>query len=374
VVGIILEEFKLRTERPHIDGESGVFIPERSIKLATLGLWLVIVGITGEGLFEMATSWTDGMLQDFGNTMLEITTEQAGSAAKSAKTAKLAADRATASADEANTVAGKALDKSKEATDAAGKAQEKVETVGKRAEEINVGLRNLALCNAPRVISPWSVSNGGFPQSPTKSYVDPLRPMAKQKFFIEVVPDAEARRAALHIQRALVDANWDMLRPPRFVDGLADGVSVQPYVNPRNSPPNRPNLSVEWSASGAAYKLVDFLHTYNWRAEFGFPTDSQGKLIHDETVLPAGAIRIQVGLYPPAVFINPPGEKEWTSALEESTRQQEKARAEYMRGVEKTMAPELIKKYEEQEARMKAEFKRMTSNGPCQDFPEPPTK
>jgi hypothetical protein len=69
-------------------------------KLARLGWLLVIVGVLGEGLFEAATSWTDGLLQGFSNTLLAITTEQARSAAMSAKIAHQEADAVKLDADE----------------------------------------------------------------------------------------------------------------------------------------------------------------------------------------------------------------------------------------------------------------------------------
>jgi hypothetical protein len=90
-------------------------------------------------------------------------------------------------------------------------------------------------------------------------------------------------------------------------------------------------MSPYWHASEVAEKLLDFLHSYNWQAVRGWPNDPRGKIIRDETILPAGAIRIQVGLYPPAVYVSPPGQKELTSAREEMRLEQEKARAESKR-------------------------------------------
>jgi hypothetical protein len=92
VVGAILEEIEFRTAKPYMDTESGAFVPERRRKLATLGLWILVVGITGEGLFEMATSWTDGISEDFSNSLLLNAEALTGNAAKSAKTAQDEAD------------------------------------------------------------------------------------------------------------------------------------------------------------------------------------------------------------------------------------------------------------------------------------------
>lgn len=87
VIGVVLEEIKFRTGKSYVDAESGIFSPETSIALAKLGLWLVVLGIAGEALFETATSWTDGLLQDFNNTLLAITTTEAGNAGRSAEAA-----------------------------------------------------------------------------------------------------------------------------------------------------------------------------------------------------------------------------------------------------------------------------------------------
>jgi hypothetical protein len=116
----------------------------------------------------------------------------------------------------------------------------------------------VALCDAPRVITSWSFGGppGGKSYPGTKSYVDPLRPMAGQLVRIEVVPDATACRAALNIRRALADAQWKVQTQLTFVDALADGVSVQPSV------PTIPaakdeilNLSRYWHASELGEEL-----------------------------------------------------------------------------------------------------------------------
>jgi hypothetical protein len=87
--------------------------------------------------------------------------------------------------------------------------------------------------------------------------------------FIEVAPDAEARRAALNIAiQTLVDAQWNVQKPLSLVDGLADGVSVQPSVPTFTGPAKGeiPNMSPYWHASDVAEKLLDFLHSYNWQS------------------------------------------------------------------------------------------------------------
>jgi hypothetical protein len=159
VVGVVLEEVELRGGKSYVDPETGLFSPERKRTFATLGLWLLVIGITGEGLFEMARSWTDGLLQDVSNALLLNAEAQTGNAAKSARTAHDEADKAKASADAANTVADSALVKSdrangtsrkalvtsKTATDAAADAQEEVDNVATRAVAIDHDLWQMQL-------------------------------------------------------------------------------------------------------------------------------------------------------------------------------------------------------------------------------------
>jgi hypothetical protein len=192
--------------------------------------------------------------------------------------------------------------------------------------------------------------------------------MAGQMVFIEVVPDAEARRAALNILQTLLNAQWNVQKPLTFVDGLADGVSVQPSVPTftASAKGEIPNMSPYWYASDVAEKLLDFLHSYNWQAVRGWPTDPQGKLIRDERVLPAGAIRIQVGLYPPAVYVSPPGQKEFTSAMAEMRREQEKVAAESKRKLEEQLPPDVRKRFQQRNEEWEAKIRNQTSNGPCQ--------
>jgi len=300
---------------------------------------LVIIAVAGELLGDAGVFVFSGDLQTIAGTELAQVTTDVGNTRTAADKAAGAAERASKSADKAKS-----------------------------------DLINLAVCNAPRVISNWWI--GG---KPGQSYVDPLTPMAGQIVLIEFVPDAEARRAALNIARALVDAKWKLQTPIRPVDWLADGVSVQPSAPP---PPSKngetPNLDSWGRANDVAGKLLDFLHSYNWEARREYPTDAQGKLMRDPKILPDGAIRIRVGLYPAAVYITPSRQQHETERwLEEQRRKQEKFEAEMKRRWEdglKAFPPErrarLEQAHEEWEIRNKKEWEKRRktemSNGPCQ--------
>jgi hypothetical protein len=92
IVGVVLEEIEWRGRESYVDTETGIFSPERRRTFAKLGLWLLVIGIAGEGFFEMGRSWTDGLLQDVSNTLLLNAEAQTGNAAKSARVAHDEAD------------------------------------------------------------------------------------------------------------------------------------------------------------------------------------------------------------------------------------------------------------------------------------------
>src|ERR1035437_1437069 len=342
--------------------------------VAALGWVLIIVGVAGEGVAEAFVSKADGLLQTFNNILLAEANKAAGNAKVSAEVAAWAASRANTEAGRAKQKAGEVARQANTLAARIANADTPLSHLEAQASKTKSDLINLAICNAPRVISNWFVTGGGG----TKSYADPLRPLAGQVVFIEVVPDAEARRAALNIARTLEDAHWNV-QLLKFVDGLADGVSVQPFVSPhsRLAPESMGKPDSYWRAievAGlAADQLLDFLHSYNWQAKRGWPTDSHLNIVD---VLPVGTIRIQVGLYPPAMYVNPPGQKEYTSISKEMNEQAKRVADEQMAEFERerekrlaTLPPELRREVQEARKRMEAmeaESKRRMSSGPCQ--------
>ena len=379
VIGVVLEGPELGYETLNIARRRCLRkrllrTPDWGKLVALLGWCLVVFGVAGEVVAERFTSMADGNLQTFNDILLADARKEAGNAKNSAEGAASAAQRAKVESAKAVSSASNALNLARDARGEAdsvqqeiGKASGQLEQLEAETQKTKSDLTNLALCNAPRVISHWSLVN----PAGAKSYVDPLRPMAGQIVFIEVVPDAEARRAALDIAKTLLDAEWKVQTPLRSVDGLSDGVSVQPSV-PSFTASGKgeiPDMSPYWHASEVAEKLLDFLHSYNWQAGLGWPTEPQGKLIPDEKILTAGAIRIQVGLYPPAVYVSPPGQKELASAMDEIRLEREKTMAESKRKREEQLAalpPEVRKRLQQTEEEWDAKVKSETSNGPCQ--------
>jgi hypothetical protein len=152
--------------------------------------------------------------------------------------------------------------------------------------------------------------------------------MAGQVVLIEFIPDPEARRAANSLAVVLRDARWDVRSIKPNNGDLKDGVSIQPSsvreAIPKPGPP--PDGSPDWityrtapwmRGRAAGEKLLNFLHSYNWQAQFGFPLDEHGKMIRDEAVLPAGAIRIQIGLNPATEYVPPSPRAEYDARLKE---------------------------------------------------------
>jgi hypothetical protein len=332
--------------------------------MGELGIGLTISSINGQLRVKGAE------LRSKSDQLLAFVTQEAGDANASAEGAASAAQRANDEAEKAKTAASDATTLAQTAHTEAnsvhqeiGKATEQLRQIEGKAQKTKDDLTNLALCNAPRVISDWFLSgNSGF-----KTYLDPLLPMAGQMVLIEHVPDAEARRAANSIARTLTMAQWKVQKPLKVVDGIADGVSVQPSLPILGLAKGQtPNMYPYWHAGDAAETLLEYLHSYNWQAERGFPLDADRELIRDENVLPAGAIRIQVGLYPPAVYVSQPGQKE---LMEEMKRSEEKADAERKRRRQEQLAklpPELRKRIEQANEEYDAKIKSETSKGPCQ--------
>jgi hypothetical protein len=375
----------------------------KKLLLHSIGPILVVLGIAGEVIFEGRTFVVEDRQEEQARKIVGSLSDKAGQAEMKAQSAldesslaETKADVAATTASSAETVAGKAQQNAGAvAKQADGLNHEllttktQLATVDAKRAELEKSLNDLAVCNAPRVITRWflgpepatgtitvpgSVTVTGTGNGTPKTYADSLVPMAGQVVFIEVVPDAEARRAAINIAQTLTDAKWNVKTPLRIVDGLADGVSVQPAEPERVAKGQLPNVPQYWHTTDAVEKLLDFLHSYNWQAAKGWPIDPQGNMIHDEQILPAGAIRIQVGLYPPAVYVSPPGETELASRLGALKKQRQATDAEVKRQREERLAklpPETQRELRQAEAESDAKFKNAVSNGPCQALNPP---
>ena len=368
--------------------------------LASYGsAFIVLVGVVGETITEL-TDWITpectrkrvakisaivlilgltGDLLGIRETQIEVAslTKEAGDAEKSAKGAASNAASAKASADTANTVASDALGKAKAAGTKADSVEKQAKELNRqllatktqlaavdaKRAELRKSLVDLAICNAPRVL-PIQVIVGG------KTSVDPLKPFAGFQAIIEFAPEAEARRAAYQIARALIQAGW---KPPTITskDDIDDGVAVQQFVGPLDGS----MLLARIRSGEATNAVVDFLHSYNWQAKAGSALDKNGAVIEDPKIAPPDGLRIRVGLYPAVSLVVPPGAKEFAAVMAHSDQERERIRKqsqeEKLKRTEeylKALTPQQAIEWEQLEKESQEQEKLWTEryNGPCQ--------
>ncbi|PYY10967.1 MAG: hypothetical protein DMG61_20370 [Acidobacteria bacterium] len=298
----------------------------------------------------------------------------ASNASTKAGDAANTADRANRAADHAETASGNAVGKSstalREVSDLNRELvneQSQLEAVEKKRTELETSLISMEICSAPRVLPNWSLGN-------KETSADPLKPFAGQQAILGYVNEAEAKRAASNIFGTLKNAGWNVsVLPP--TDAIKDGVEIQPFVAPLGQP-----MTQEWESfrQGALHSeavadaLVDFLQSYNWQAKRGWPTDERGQLIRDPKVLPPGAMRIMVGLYPAVMLVVPPGAKDIAAALaqfkEQSEQQRQKMEKENDEKLSKQLTPEQIEQHRAFREQMKKEEElwQKRYSGPCQ--------
>jgi hypothetical protein len=283
-----------------------------------MGVLLVTGGIVGELWVGVKITSINGSLRtksgelrSKSDQLLALVTQQSGEARNSADAANKSAGRAQY---KANAVSNQTDKLTQELT----KDEQGISELEAKRAELEKSLVNLAVCNAPRVIPFWSVK--------TKTSVDPLKLFGGRQAIIEFVPDAETRRAALSIYGSLDRAGWKIIRISPL-DGIEDGVEIQPYTAP--TPTSEP--SAEWyplwrseiRSDDAADALVDFLHSYDWQAKRGWPVDEKGQVIRDPKILPPDTLRIRVGLYPAVIYVSPPGAKDFADFIAKGDQQRE---------------------------------------------------
>jgi hypothetical protein len=364
----------------------------RKVAAHSIGPILVVLGIAGELIFESRSFVLEDVLSDKSDKTIDALnkaltraksdviaiSEAARKAKEAADGSTLAAGKAADAASGAKSIASDAINSARLAQENAASVQQqiakssaKLTEVEAKAEKTKSDLINLAVCNAPRVISNWFI--GAPNKASSKSYVDSLKPMAGQMIFIEVVPESEAKRAAINLANALTDAGWNLQKPLKLAAELRDGVSVEPSEATRqiklNEKTEIPDTNPVWKADGVADNLVAFLHSYNWQAKRDWPLDEKGRIIRDEQILPIGAIRVQIGLYPPTVYVSPPGSKEIDDRLRQVQEDRKKMEAELRRQREERLSkqPEQFRKQIEiRDAALDERTKNEMSSGPCQ--------
>jgi hypothetical protein len=92
-------------------------------RLAKIGWILIVLGVAGEGIFEVAVSRADNILHDFDTILLTEARKQAGDAAGSAKAAREQSTAAKTEADAARLSSGEALARAHSAERSLAKAE-----------------------------------------------------------------------------------------------------------------------------------------------------------------------------------------------------------------------------------------------------------
>ncbi|MFZ3246586.1 MAG: hypothetical protein WA185_16055, partial [Candidatus Acidiferrales bacterium] len=166
-----------------------------------------------------------------------------------------------------------------------------------------------------------------------------LRPFARE-VSIEYVRDAEARRAAINLFLVLEGVGWKVTMVPRDEIRTADGIEVEPlgdgveveYFMAPVVPPWKASFTDMWEEEldswNAAEAVVNFLHSYNWRARIGWPVNEKGEEIHDPKIFPPRSLRIKVGLYPAVIYVSPSGAKAFAEVYKQFEQENDKMLAQ----------------------------------------------
>jgi hypothetical protein len=207
-IGVVLESAEdwFPSGKPSLDTNTGIFRPSPLIRwrktVINLGWMLVIIGVIGEGMFEVASSGADEILQNFNNTLLAITTEQAGSAAKSAKAAREESTATKTEADAAKISAGEALTRAHAAERSlakaeadAGKAQTKAASALTAATDASARAGKAEASLGGAEAEAKELQKSLLPRSFNQIEVSSrLKPLAGPHVLIETVPDFECRK------------------------------------------------------------------------------------------------------------------------------------------------------------------------------------
>lgn len=296
--------------------ERTLFVLKLPIRPPAWRFWFSVVAIVTVGIGVLSEAWASielasinsqlrsqtSALRADSDQLLSLVTQEAGDAVSNEQLADALAKDAKANSDAVAKQAAELTHQMSAATAelAAAEAAEKKE---------EQALTNMAVCLAPRIIPHWNGPNG--------SVVDPLRPYASSYHaIVEYVPDPEARRAAWSLIQALIDAGWKTTFV-RQIDGLNDGVEIEPYHPVPGKPKSFFQIDQENKSADVADAFVDFLHSNNWQA----------RTVLKDFDLSPNTIKIKIGLFPPTEYIAPPGAAEyesWADSLQNKSRAERK--------------------------------------------------
>jgi hypothetical protein len=198
------------------------------VPAGAIGLMLVIIGVIGEGVFEVCVSRSDTALRSHDEQILVETERKSGAAESSAVAAALAASNA-------EDASGKASDKSNEATISAGKAsalakdarheadsfEKDITSAKKTAADAEQHLANAlqeaarAEAELERIRSPRSVAD-------VPGLIATLKPLSGTEYTFNVFQDDESIQFTKALDGVLSQAGWVRKQP----GGLRIGITT----------------------------------------------------------------------------------------------------------------------------------------------------
>jgi hypothetical protein len=282
------------------------------LSLGVLGTFLIAGGVAGELFCQSKIGTIETEMRLKSNTLVNIVSEEAGSAKDSADNAAKDAIRARGEADSA-----------KQRADEIGKQADGLakDLADSKATELAERKKVVELENslAPRVF--------GFQIGPgNKTTFDELKPFAGTQVAFEVLTDAEARRTALGLGNILSLAGWNItgaVSNPELYTGFFDGVSIW-YEQPGMTshfpalPEEKNKIDAAGRCQDAARVLEAYLLSKNWKAmarPYRRRPDTPEIIPSIKHEIPANTVMILVGFKP-----NPFFDPDWVKQMQEEYR------------------------------------------------------
>src|SRR5271165_1479772 len=316
VIGLILEYWHevrdLLTERP--------FKWKQLMKFS--GAILVIAGVAGELFVGYKASRVETNLRAANGKEIAELTKQAGNAKTSADKSADAADRATTSAQQANDQARIAQERAAEVGRQAAELRRKTLELAKSLEDSqNAELaERKTVAELENSLAPRRL---GFQIGPgNKSSFDELKPFAGTQVIIEVLTDAEARRAAQEVGNVLGAAQWKItgtVSNPELYPGFFDGVTIWSQLSlptPVFSEEQKSKMEAGERCRKAADALSAYLLAKNWKSMARAHMNPPGvttKIPGVSHEIASNALLIVVGFKP-----NPFFDPDWVKQMEEN--------------------------------------------------------
>ena len=255
---------------------------------AGIGLIFVVLGLVGEWRYTAKLEYANGNVHKYDVGKIFEADKHAGDAKTSAETARSEADKAKVDAESAEQKAQKARDLAIDAIDKYSNAESKLESERRTRVDLEKSL-------APRVIR--------LNSEKVKAEIDSLRRFARVNVIFELLPDAEAQRAAGNIAallRAAGFTNISVRINPSMSLSPFDGVLI---FRRKFFGPGADVMEDKDGSKPASDALLDVLRSNDWEADTRDIKPDRYKELAPSTM------QIAIGLKPYPYFF-PPETKE----------------------------------------------------------------